>query len=156
MAFLLLSVSCVRIDVPKLRFSQPQTYITKRECRVFHEEESFFPFCRVGGWWIEAIDYHNRFTSSKTLEYWGYDLHLSSLPVGTLMQECRSEIQYGFSLWYLFTCYESRRLKILEGELKDLVVISDNFWLPFENAYDAEILGKIPPKCIGCPNSSEE
>ena len=62
------------------------------------------------------------------------------LPVGTLLKESRSKIEYGFSLWYLFSRYESHRLIILDGEKKGLVVISDNFCNPKENAYDADIL----------------
>ncbi len=62
------------------------------------------------------------------------------LPVGTLLKECRSEMQYGFSLWYLFTLNEAHRMKILDGEMNGLVVFSDNFWSSEDDDYDREIL----------------
>ena len=142
LALFVLSAGCVRIDLPKLASATPQTYATKKTCRLFHEKRSFFPFCFEGGWWIEGVDdYKTGFEkcTSKTAVV-SHDKPLVTLPVGTLLMESRSEMHYGFSLWYLFTRDESRRLKVLNGEQKGLVVISDNFWNPKENAYDEEIL----------------
>ena len=142
LALFALSAGCVRIDLPKLALSKPQTYATKKTCRIFHEKRSFFPLCFDGGWWIEGVDDSKtgfEMCSSKTAEV-SHDKPLITLPVGTLLMESRSEMQYGFSFWYLFTRYESRRLKVLNGEQKGLVVNSDNFWNPKNNAYDEEIL----------------
>ena len=33
----ILNAGCVRIDVPEIVFVKPKTYVTKKECRVFHE-----------------------------------------------------------------------------------------------------------------------
>ena len=72
------------------------------------------------------------------------------LPVGTILKESRSEMQYGFSLWYLFTLNEAHRMKILNGEMKGMVVFSNNLWSPKDDDYDSEILDlyqddKSPP-----------
>ena len=128
-------LSCVRIDVPQLFFTGGQEYSTKKLCRVFYYRDK-------GEWWIEGVDYQNRFVSSKTLCAENEELQFIILPVGTLLKESRSKIEYGFSLWYLFSRYESHRLIILDGEKKGLVVISDNFWNPKENVYDADILDR--------------
>ena len=135
---------CVRIDLPEIVFHRPKTYTTRKVCRVFHEKSKFGPFFRTGGWWIEGVDYQNRWMNSKSLAEEQNDLQITTIPVGTKLKECRSETHYSFSLWYLFDRYESRRLKILDGELKGLVVISDNFWSPKDNDYDVEILEVWP------------
>ena len=134
----ILSSGCVRIDMPEIVFSKPKTYAIKKECRVFHEKEGFIPFCRYGGWWIEGVDYFNQKIKSSAQEA---DIKPQTiLPVGTLLKESRSEMQYGFSLWYLFTLNEAHRMKILDGEMKGVVVFSDNFWSPEDDDYDREIL----------------
>lgn len=133
-------LSCVRIDVPQLVFTGGQEYSTKKLCRVFYHRDK-------GEWWIEGVDYQNRFLSSKTLCAENDELQFIILPVGTLLKESRSKIEYGFSLWYLFSRYESHRLIILDGEKKGLVVISDNFWNSKDNAYDADILESSGCKC---------
>ena len=134
----ILSAGCVRIDMPEIVFVKQKTYATKKECRVFHEKEGFFPFFRDGGWWIEGVDYSNRMIRSSEPEV---DIKPQTiLPVGTLLQENRSEMQYGFSLWYLFTLNEAHRMKILNGEMKGMVVFSDNLWSPEDEDYDPKIL----------------
>ena len=141
---------CVRIDLPEIVFARPRIYRTKKVCRVFHEKRHFFPFCFSGGWWIEGVDYLNSYMSSRVLSEMQTELQINTLPVGTLLKESRSEMQYGFSLWYLFTRYESRRLEILDGELKGLVVISDNFWLLNDDGYDMDVL-EVCPSCEAPP-----
>jgi hypothetical protein len=124
--------------MPEIVFEKPKTYATKKECRVFHEKEGFFPFFRDGGWWIEGVDYFNQMIKSSAPKV---DIKPQTiLPVGTLLKECRWEMQYGFSLWYLFTLHEAHRMKILDGEMNGLVVFSDNFWSPKDDDYDREIL----------------
>jgi hypothetical protein len=150
MMFLNATSGCVRIDLPELVFAQPKIYRTKKVCRVFHEKSKFFPFCFSGGWWIEGVDYQNRYMSYQHLSEMQNELQINTLPVGTLLKESRSEMQYGFSLWYLFTRYESRRLEILDGELRGLVVISDNFWLPNDDGYDMDVL-EVCPSCEAPP-----
>ena len=141
-AVMLLNVTsgCVRIDLPEIVSAQHKTYRTKKVCQVFHERRKFYPFFFDGGWWIEGVDCQNQFLSSRSLSEKQNELQMTTLPVGTLLKKCRSEMQYGFSLWFLFTRFESRRLEILDGELKGLVVISDNFWSPKEDDYDTDVL----------------
>ncbi len=113
----ILSAGCVRIDMPEIVFEKPKTYATKKECRVFHEKEGFFPFCRDGGWWIEGVDYFNQMLKSSDPEV---DIKPQTiLPVGTLLQENRSEMQYGFSLWYLLTLFGR------EGDMAELADTRD-------------------------------
>lgn len=137
-AIFILNAGCVRIDVPEIVFVKPKTYVTKKECRVFHVKNVFFPFYRCGGWWIEGVDYFNQQINSSGLDV---DIKPQTiLPVGTLLKESRSEMQYGFSLWYLFNRNEAHRMKILDGEMKGLVVFSDNLWSLENDDYDEEIL----------------
>ena len=84
------------------------------------------------------MDYSNRIIRSSEPEV---DIKPQTiLPVGTLLQENRSEMQYGFSLWYLCTLNEAHRMKILNGEMKGMVVFSNNLWSPEDEDYDPKIL----------------
>ena len=111
---------CVRIDLPEIVFARPKIYRTKKVCRVFHEKRHFFPFCFSGGWWIEGVDYLNSYMSSRVLSEMQNELQINTLPVGTLLKESRSEMQYGLLIETTGNKKEAR--KSLYGLYRDLCV----------------------------------